>query len=63
MLIEPVNESQQLFLHELMKKNNIKWKTINEENVEDAALLKLMLQSNLNDKVSEEEILEILKEV
>ena len=63
LLIQPEDKKQQVFLYNLMDRLNLKWKKISEESIEDAALLKLMLEADPNDTVQEEEIMKTLAEV
>lgn len=60
-IITVENENELAFVSELLKKNNIKSKVLSEEELEDYGLLKMMLETDLNDVVSEESIMKILK--
>jgi hypothetical protein len=60
-IINIENDKDLAFVSELLKKNNIKSKILSEEDLEDYGLLKMMLEVDLNDVVSEESVIEKLK--
>ncbi len=60
-IINVENEKELAFVSDLLQKNNIRSKILSEEELEDYGLLKMMLDVDLNDMVSEESIMEKLK--
>lgn len=60
-IINVKDDKELAFISELLKKNNIQSKVLSEEELEDYGLLKMMLEADLNDVVSEESIMQILK--
>jgi mRNA interferase RelE/StbE len=56
-LIETDNDNQYKIVSAFLKDHNIKSKELSEEDVEDAFLLRLMEEVDLNDIVSKEEIM------
>ena len=60
-IINVETEKDLALISDLLQKNNIKAKILTEEELEDYGLLKMMLDADLNDAVSEESIMEKLK--
>jgi hypothetical protein len=60
-IINAETEKELIFISDLLQKNNIKAKILTEEELENYGLLKMMLEVDLNDVVSEESIMEKLK--
>jgi hypothetical protein len=59
-IVSPKNLSEFYFLKEYFNLNNIKSSIINTEEKEDLALFEFMKESDRNNKVSREEVMELL---
>ena len=59
-IVSPKNLSEFYFPKEYFEKNNIKSSIINPDEKEDLALLEFMKEADRNNKVSREEVMEIL---
>jgi hypothetical protein len=61
LVITPKDENDFHFLSELLKKLGFKTQVLYDEDKEDMALLKAMLQEKKGDYVTEHEVLKILQ--
>ena len=60
-VITPESEEECSLLMNLLKKMRIKAKTLSDDDKEDIGLLHMMKEADLDDVVSEEEIMEALR--